>query len=234
MNQLQQASLHDLEQFSMFEGLAESLMNQILEHSRLVELSRGQALFRQGETARNTYYCISGQLKISRSTRYGTEKIVEIASPGDNLIGAMLFNRQRRYSLDCRAIKASRVLSVDSTELFKLLSLSQPAYMNIVQELSDRFEALIDHVELLSVDKAKFRVAYYLLDQYKKNGRQDLFLLDSSKKNIASYLSVQPETLSRCLRSFKQSGIADSHSRKVKILDAARLENMANGFDCAA
>jgi len=234
MLQRPQPTLKDLNQFSMFTNLPENILDSVRKQSRVISLRRGQKLFRQGEWAKNSCFCLSGQLKVYRSTRYGTEKIVEIASPGDNLVGAMLFNRNRRYSLDCCAIKASKVLAIDSVVLLDLLSGFQPAYLNLIEELSDRFDALIDHVELLSVDKAKFRVAYYLLEQYNKNGQQKEFVLDSSKKHIASLLSVQPETLSRCLRSFKQSGIADSRSRKVWILDAKRLENMASGLDHAA
>jgi len=59
-----------------------------------------------------------------------------------------------------------------------------------------------------------------------KNGRCGVFRLPASKKHIASYLALQPETLSRCLRNLRINGVARSNAREIEILDPVAIERL--------
>jgi len=45
-------------------------------------LDEGQWLFRQGDPARRFYLVVEGQLRLFRLSPEGTEKVIEIVSPG--------------------------------------------------------------------------------------------------------------------------------------------------------
>ncbi|MDT8449633.1 MAG: Crp/Fnr family transcriptional regulator, partial [Wenzhouxiangellaceae bacterium] len=168
-------------------------------------------------------------LKLYRMTRSGDEKIYEVVTADREVIASIALKPARRHSIECAAIRACDVLSTDAGLLIAAIDRSPAARARLRAMLCDHVERLVDHVELLSADRAELRVACYLLDAFRDNGSRGTFRLPSTKRQIASYLSLQPETLSRCLKSLRQAGILRSRAREIEILDAARLEAMVDG-----
>lgn len=220
--------------FAPFRSLPDEFVEKVQEHSRSISLNADELLFRQDESARRSYFCLSGAMKLFRLTPAGSEKIFEIATDGDTLFDSISIRADRVYPVHCVAIRASEVMSMDIDFLLDLLEHSQHARMDLVDSLVGRADDLLRHAELLSVDKASFRVSSFLLEEYRNQGRQPRFRLRYSKKNIASFLSLQPETLSRCLRTLRDEGIAHSNARDIEILDPDRLEEMVCGTPVAA
>ena len=223
-----------IRQFDLFSELPDELIEDIRRNAWTISLKTKEVLFRQNDSARRSYFCLSGQLKLFRLTRAGSEKIFMIAHAGDGICDAFPLKAERFRPLNATAITDSEVLSVDSDVVMDVFHRSQRARTQLVDALIRRVDDLIDHVELLSVDKANFRVASFLLNEYQRNGKKTSFQLNASKKYIASYLSLQPETLSRCLRAFRQDGIASSTNRHIRIHDPARLEQLVLGVNEAA
>lgn len=58
--------------------------------------------------------------------------------------------------------------------------------------------------------------------------------LPERKRAIASRLSVAPETLSRTLRAFQDAGLIEVDGYRVQIVDATRLEAIAQAVPAAA
>ena len=223
-----------IRQFAMFRELPDELIDEIRHNAWTISLNVNEVLFRQNDAIRRCYFCLSGQVKLFRLTRTGSEKIFLIARPGDGLCDTLSLKAERFHPLNATAISEAEALSVDAEVVAEVFHRSQRARTQLVESLVRRVDDLIDHVELLSVDKAQFRVASFLFQEYQRNGKKPSFRLDASKKYIASYLSLQPETLSRCLRSFRQDGIASSTNRDIRVHDPHRLEQLVLGIEQAA
>ena len=219
--------------FTPFRNISQELIEDVQEHSRAIALNADEPLFRQDEPARRSYFCLTGAMKLFRLTPAGSEKIFHIATAGDTLFDSISIRADRTYPVHCIAMEATEVMSMDIDFLLQMLDRSQRARMDLVDSLIGRADDLLCHAELLSVDKASFRVSSFLLEEYRNNGNIPHFRLRYSKKNIASFLSLQPETLSRCLRVLRDEGIANSNARDIEILDPARLEQMVCGGQSA-
>jgi CRP/FNR family transcriptional regulator len=216
-------------QFRMFRNLDDALVEEVRQHARIITLRAKEPLFRQREPIHRVQFCLSGRIKLFRLNRLGGEKIFAIASVGDTVLDSMSMDHERRYPLDCAAIVASEVMSIETDFLIDLFDRSRLARSDLVMSLITRADELIDHVELLSVDKASYRVATFLYEEYLRNGRAPTFRLPSSKKHIAIYLSLQPETLSRCLKALRADGIVKSNARDIEILDPEALAELVIG-----
>lgn len=223
-----------IRQFDLFRELPDELIEDVRHNAWTIALKSNEVLFRQNDAIHRNYFCLSGQVKLFRLTRTGSEKIFLIARPGDGLCDTISLRSERFHPLNATAISDAEALSVDSEVVAEVFHRSQRARTQLVESLVRRVDDLIDHVELLSVDKAHFRVASFLFNEYQRNGKKGSFRLNASKKYIASYLSLQPETLSRCLRTFRQDGIASSSNRDIRVHDPARLEQLVLGIDAAA
>jgi CRP/FNR family transcriptional regulator, dissimilatory nitrate respiration regulator len=226
--------IEQIRKFGIFQNLADGILDEIRCNAWVKSLDPGEVLFRQNEPISRSYFCIVGQVKLFRLTHAGSEKIFSIASSGDELHDSICFRKGRRYPVSCTAINASEMLSLDPEFIADIFHQSREARTRLVEALERYVDELVDHAELLSVDKAGFRVASFLLNEYRRNGGRHLFRLGSSKRNVASYLSVQPETFSRCLRQFRQNGILSSVNRDIEIHDPGALENIVQRMDTAA
>lgn len=225
--------IEQIRQFGLFQGLTDPILDEIRDNALLKTLSPGEILFRQGEHARRSYFCISGQLKLFRLTHAGSEKIFGIVSSCHDLPESISLGSRRRYPMSCAAIKESEIFSLDPDLIGEIFHRCPEMRTRLLESFETSFDKLVDHAELLSVDKASFRVASFLLNEYKRLGNPSSFSLSSSKKYVAGYLSLQPETLSRCLRHLRQNGIASSINREIEIHDPNGLENIVHCMDSA-
>lgn len=213
--------------FPVLKGLNERQARRLARCARSETVDAGDVLYRQRDPAHHAYFCVEGQFRLFRENSAGNEKIFRIANPGDCITDPVSLSGERRFSLNCAALRSSEVLMIEAAELARVFHQNDDVRTGMLNELSRRVDHLIDHIEMLSMDKAKYRVAAFIFSEYLRNEGRIKFRLSLNKKHIASYLSLQPETLSRCMRWFSDEGMADSTAHEVHVLDIKRLEALA-------
>lgn len=223
-----------IRQFAMFRDLGDDIVGEIQQQARTVSLRPGEPLFRQSDPIQRSYFCVRGRVKLFRISPEGTEKIFHIASDGDSLPDSVALGSQRRFPLHCAAVVTSELISVDSMLIIDLFNRFHAMRCNLTDVLVQRIDHLLDHVEMLSADKASLRVASYLLSECRRHDGHTTFRLKASKKHIASFLSLQPETLSRCLTAFRRDGLAETSGREIRLLDPDGLQSMVTGTRIAS
>ena len=91
---------------------------------------------------------------------------------------------------------------------------------------------------MLARNSATERVAAFLLDMVANNRRRglvcDQLLLPMSRADIASYLALAVETVSRVLTRLTQQGVVRVNRRRVDILDLGALERLTQQQPAAA
>jgi len=96
----------------------------------------------------------------------------------------------------------------------------------IMGALSEYVQILSTQIEMLSVFDARTRLLHYLRDHMqgeRKNGA--LYPLDINKKDLAEYLAIRAETLSRLLKQLEQEAVLTWDQRGVTVHDWAKLKD---------
>lgn len=188
----------------------------------------GEHVFRRGEPFKALYAVRSGSLKTSMFSRDGREQVLGFYLPGE-IIGlngiypdaypcdAITLEKTEfcRFSFPAMSSLAA-VLPVVQTHLFRLLS----------KELGMASLLAGEHT-------ADERVAAFLVDLSERHDRRGLqpsrFRLSMSRSDIASYLRLAPETVSRVLTRFRQQGWVAIDGRNVylKNMDTLRETSAA-------
>src|SRR5690606_40135127 len=90
-----------------------------------------------------------------------------------------------------------------------------------------------DHVDVLSRRQAGERIALFLHglgERYRRIGKPgDDFQLPMSRDEIARYLGLALETVSRSFSRLHEDAVIDVRGRRVRVLDARRLQAAARG-----
>ena len=94
--------------------------------------------------------------------------------------------------------------------------------------LSVKLKVLTQRLEVTSFQGVAARLAAYLLAERREQGRA-LLRLPLAKKDLAAYLAMSPETLSRLLAALRASGAVHLRARQVHVVDAEALEEIATG-----
>ena len=210
----------------LFSRLDEQQFARVVRTAVRVELDEGELLFSQGVPASRFYIVVSGQIKLSRVSPSGGEKIIEIIPAGHSFAEALMFLDRPAYPVGATALQTSVLISVDSGDYAAVLRESMDTCFLILGDMSQRLRGLVQEIDDLTLQSAGARVAGYLLHHAGEN-RADL-VLDAPKQVLAARLSITPETFSRVLRRLSNRGVIAVDRDLVHIRDRAKLSEAAN------
>ena len=67
----------------LFNNIENSLFEGLIKRIRVIELKTGSILFHQGDPAEQFFYIETGQIKLSRISTAGQEKVIEVIGDSD-------------------------------------------------------------------------------------------------------------------------------------------------------
>lgn len=217
-----------LREHPLFAELNNEQMNELLEHSRLLNLEKDEHVFRHNETCEYFCYVISGSMKIYRLTPGGQEKVLEVIGDRSTFAEAMMFMDVKKYVASAQAILPTQLLLIPNTVYANIVRENPDTAMALLGSLSMRLHRRLNEIEILSLKNATHRVIRYLLSQGLRmcgDCNTLSFELPMTKRLVAGHLSIQPETFSRIIHNLDNEGLVRVDGRLICILDREKLEN---------
>ncbi|HSW84973.1 MAG TPA: helix-turn-helix domain-containing protein [Usitatibacter sp.] len=194
-------------------GGAEAASDTQVRQSRLVR--RGHALYRAGDAFEAIYMVLSGCLKDATALEDGRSQVTGFHMSGE-LVGLDGMADGLQAS-DVIALEDSHVASIDFAQL------DEPVMRRHLQAAMGR-ELVRKHrmMLLLGSMRAGERLAAFLLDLSERLRARGLPALEldlcMSRGEIASYLGVRIETVSRLFTRFHREGLIRVREKHVEIL----------------
>jgi CRP/FNR family nitrogen fixation transcriptional regulator len=190
----------------------------------IVPYHRGQEICSQGRSVEHWYFLISGAARRCAIRSDGRRQIVDLLLPGDFF--GLAFGDQSDATVE--AVAENTVVASYPRPRIEVLAESDP---KIARELRDiAFKALSRmETQLLILGRitALEKVGSFLLEMSARlsNGDTERIALPISRYDIADYLGVSVETVSRALSHLKQRGaIKLLSTRTVSIVHRDVLE----------
>ncbi|MCU7854269.1 MAG: cyclic nucleotide-binding domain-containing protein, partial [Candidatus Thiodiazotropha sp. (ex Lucinoma borealis)] len=94
----------DLKQCYLFAHLDDQQFETVEKMAHEVKLRDGQLFFRTGDPATHFFLVVQGQMKLTRLSMQGQEKVIEIISPGQTFAEALMFGERPVYPVNAAAI----------------------------------------------------------------------------------------------------------------------------------
>jgi len=219
--------INSLQQHHLFKAMDENQFNQILTFSRIKSLSAEQLLFQHGDELTHIYYVIDGAVKLYRSTIKGNEKIIEVVQPGKSFGEGVLFEGFPKYPVSAIAMKPSIVVAIHAKKYLNILNSSNHLCINMLGHLSQRLHWMLKELDKLTLHNASFRIIDYFLSQVDINETSVYDLcLTIPKRDIASRLSIKPETFSRALKSLLKKDLIRIEDNHIILNNVNQLRKM--------
>lgn len=188
-------------------------------------LRRKEILYKPGDPFSALYAIRLGTFKTTVSMGEGLEQITGYWLPGD-IIG---FDgiADNRHALQATALEDTEVCALPFDELDALgvaVSEVRRSLFRLASRELGRGQAMM---LLLGSRSAEERLATFLLDvaeRYRARGYSfSEFVLRMTRDEIASYLGLKLETVSRLFSSLQESGLIQVQGRAIKLLDHANM-----------
>tara|TARA_R110001632_G_scaffold232566_1_gene373675 strand:- start:8449 stop:9243 length:795 start_codon:yes stop_codon:yes gene_type:complete len=191
---------------------------------------RGDKLFCAGDAFNALYIMRSGSAKACISSVNAEEQIVEFCFPGD-LIGADGF-AQRKHAQTITFLETSSVCYISLNSVNALLASSELGRQQLLSNMSKSL--LVQQQQTMSFHcmTSSQRLAAFLLDLSARLAERGLsshqLTLSMTRIDIANYLGMAIETISRLLTNMQQQGLIEVQRRQVTLLDIPQLQLMSN------
>lgn len=213
-----------LGQHPIFSSLSPEQLRRLLHTGRIEQLRAGQVLYSRGESSTRFFLVLEGQVNLSLHSREGIEKIIDIQGPGQVFAEAVAFMARPVYQMTATAATAARVLGIPNNEYLEVLLGRPEACRHMLQHLSSRLHLRIREIEGLTLENATSRVARLLDARLPAGATENARIqLAETRQELASYLAMKPETLSRALRVLADHGAVVVQGRTIEVVSRARL-----------
>lgn len=224
MNQVDTSPLAGIRSHHLFAGLAPAQLQRLMTSAHIEEAEPGKILFDRGQPARHFYIVLEGQVNLVLYSKTGEEKIVDILGPGQSFAEAVMFMAGPVYPLSAATAAPSRIARFSSTEYVSMLRESPETCLRMLGHLSQRLHMRIREIEYLTLSSATHRLVRMIEGKLPAgtDGPAEI-QFQESRQEIASRLSMKPETLSRILRQLSDSSAIIVHGRTLQVPSRARL-----------
>jgi CRP/FNR family nitrogen fixation transcriptional regulator len=174
-------------------------------------------IYAQGDTAGHLYLVEFGTVRVSRVTSDGRRQITSFCLPGD--VFGLEEGDEHEFSAE----------SVDGAGIRVLRPANATGIAQSVLSLAlRRFAHVQKHILLLGRLGANEKMARFLVDLMDRQGGEDVINLPMQRSDIADYLGITFETVSRVLRVLKDRGIIRLNTiSQIEVLNEDGLLEMA-------
>jgi CRP/FNR family transcriptional regulator len=213
--------------FSVCASLDKTEMDEFEHLSRHVHLAAGETLYAQEDVTTSFYNVLDGVLRLYKLLPDGRRQIVGFALPGDFL--GMAAAERHGFSAD--AIGPASVCQFTKAA-FARFAEHRPNLLRRINELAVReLSQAQDHMVLLGRRSAEEKVATFLIGWRDRLGRLSGLAktvpLPMSRQDIADYLGLTIETVSRTFTKLERDGVIEILPGSISLLDPARAEALA-------
>jgi CRP/FNR family transcriptional regulator, nitrogen fixation regulation protein len=200
---------------------SQALERAMLHTGVIVSFSRGEDIFGDDDPADKVYKVLTGTVCTYKILSDGRRQIGEFYLPNDSF---GLENVSRR-SHSAAAITDGKILVTKRAALMALAG-HDPAVARQLLILTAFELARAQDRVLLLAKTAEERVAGFLIDMTKRLPARNLIELPMLRQDIADYLGLTIETVSRTLKLLKDHSAIDVSTRKVMVRNHSTLSRI--------
>ncbi len=191
-----------------------------------------QYLYRQDDECRSLYVVKTGSFRSFISSTDGAEQTIGFYLPGE-LMGFDAF-QHGRFTSSSVALETSKVCELPLSQLNELCRLIPSLQAQMLRVLGKEIVSDHNQILLLGHRTAKEKMAIFLLrlsHRYNALGfSKTEFNLTMKRQDIANFLGITNETVSRLLTELHQQGIITINRRNIKINNMNALKVLVE--DC--
>ena len=202
-----------------------------LSESYLSRRVASKVLFQQSAPLTDIYAVTSGAYKLCQYNEDGEENVIGLRFPGE-LIGEDALYLQN-YNYTAIAVGDSSVCKVSVEQMTSCGKLVPEIQLNFIELLSRQsYVRQRNFQAYIGKKSADSLLAAFLLNIIERNadytGNNDFIELPISRNDVANFLGLRRETLSRVFSKFQKDQLIQVEGKKIQLLEQDKLSKLAD------
>ena len=210
-------------------GLDSNASAKVALAGKSQRLAAGQHLFSEGDEADGVYEVVSGIVRLHKLLPDGRRQVIGFIGAGQ-LLG---FSGDDDYAYTAEALTSVTLQRYGRASFERLLDEIPGLARRLLKAASAELLAAQDQMLLLGRKSATERIGSFLLAMAAlqgASGRSREVQIPMSRSDIADYLGLTVETVSRTLAKLKHDGaIGLPVPNRVTVLDYDQIESLSDG-----
>jgi CRP-like cAMP-binding protein len=213
-------ALESLRKIPLFEDVGDEALETIGDLLIERRIPKHQTIVEEGLAGDYMYVIRDGEVKVTKLSGDGREKILELLGPGD-FFGEMSLLDNAVRSASVKSLTETRILALSRHDFLKELRRNPDLAMAVIQELTRRVRQMDEQASSLSFQRVKERTKG-LLRRLAKNdsemvGRHSTPPL--THQQIADMIGTSRETVTRIVKRLKQDDWLVQEGKKYLVPD---------------
>lgn len=210
---------------SLFGCLKESEL-PLIEHfqTRVVTFEPGEVIYNEGERLGLIYTLREGHIKLTKFNNEGNAQIVRLIRPGD-LFGIEKLINDSSYHHTAEALEQVEICQLSVDKLNDLREQSGNINQAIIERALLQVMKTENHLTQVGLLKSDARLAWFLMQWV--GDKSDPVSFPISRRDLAQYLGLTVETISRHTAQWKRSGVISESKNMLTINDRQALESIS-------
>ena len=186
----------------------------------------GAEIFGEGDPAEHIYQVVSGAVRTHKLLSDGRRQIGEFYLPGD-IFG---LENVATHRFTAEAITSSTVRLANRKRLDDVAKCDPSILRTILAETARNLVHVENHLVLLGRKDSLEKVAAFLFEMHLRSTQADIIHLPMTRRDIADYLGLNLETVSRALSALRRKSLLRidvKRPREAVVLNAKALADLA-------
>ena len=201
----------------------------ITEAKSCYTYKKGQTIFFEDSRPLGLFCLNKGKVKIFKTGIDGKEQIIHFGQPGD-FVGYRALIADEKYSVSATAIEETTACFIPRDAFIEMLDNNPKLSRSLLKSLCHEVGIANERIQSMAQKNVRERLADTLLLLHNTFDDDSETLIDISlpREDIANIVGTATETLIRLLSEFKNDGLVKFEGKKIRLLDIAKLEKLAN------
>lgn len=205
---------------NIFKNLTQKDLEYLSDHSKERHYKRNSVIVSEGNKTNYIYIIKTGRVKIYKSSKDNKNIILGVKGPSSILGLSILFNSVSTPTT-IAAIEDSVIYLIRTSDFEKVTLANPNLASGIIRIIGARLLSSQEKTRDLALDDSYRKTIKMLLLFAKDSNQVDLNL---TRAELASFIGISRETLSRALSQLSKEGYIDMQDKKIIIKDKSRLE----------
>lgn len=207
----------------LFHGTAESVLYKMAlgTDCDMKSYEKGEVIYSRNSYNRSIGIILEGSVRVFKELADGRSIIINTLDKGAIFGAAALYNDDREYVSELRALGHCRILFFSQRLISRGIERDHRLAENYIRYLSERILFLNRKLSFLTAGTAEERLANFVLDNVSSNEFTELPL---PMTQLASMLNVSRASLYRAIDALTDMGAIEKNNKKIRIADAEKIK----------
>jgi CRP/FNR family cyclic AMP-dependent transcriptional regulator len=217
---------HHLSEVDLFRDLSERDMAELDRVTTITAVPRGRVFYEPEDVSQVLFLIREGRVQIYRISPEGKKLVIATLGPGA-LFGEMALLGQQMQNAFAEALEDCRIFVMSRADLERLI-LNQPSVgQRVLETTGKRLRDAEKRLEDMAFKSIPARLASLLLRMSAEQRSDEV--VGMTHQDLAETVGTYRETATQVLNDMKADGLIEIGRKRIKILDRARLEVLAQG-----